>query len=275
VEGTLLASADFGAVADLDALTICVPTPLSKTRTPDLSYVMAAVSSVAEHLRPGQLVILQSTKYPGTTEEVVVPLLEERSGLRDGHDFRVGYAPERVDPGSTTSFLRNTPKLVAGIKPECRARTQQVYETVVDTVIPVSTTAIAEMAKLHENTFRAVSMPRPSSRRSPTRSTTMAAQSSSRASCSRAWPTSRTCTTRASRRRLRSCACCFCAVRTCASAIRGFLSSTPRGSSVRRTVGRGRSGGRRLRRAAHRAQPVPRRPPLGASMNARPGRQNC
>ncbi len=158
VDGTLTASTDFAAVAELDALTICVPTPLSKTRTPDLGYVMAAVGSVAEHLRAGQLVILQSTTYPGTTEEVVVPILEERSGLRVGRDFFVGYAPERVDPGNSRWNLRNTPKLVAGITPECRSRTQQIYETVVDTVQPVSSTAVAETAKLHENTFRAVNI---------------------------------------------------------------------------------------------------------------------
>jgi len=144
-------------VGELDALTICVPTPLSKTRTPDLGYVVAAAQSVAEHLRPGQLIILQSTTYPGTTEEVVVPILEQ-SGLKAGVDFHVGYAPERVDPGNPTWHLRNTPKLVAGLTEECRARTAQLYETVVDTVVPVSSTAVAETAKLHENTFRAVNI---------------------------------------------------------------------------------------------------------------------
>jgi len=157
VEGTLKATADYSAVGDLDALTICVPTPLSKTRTPDLGYVVAAAESVSEHLRPGQLIILQSTTYPGTTEEVIVPILEKR-GLRVGRDFHVGYAPERVDPGNETWHLRNTPKLVAGVTPECRARTQQVYETVVDTVNPVRSTMVAETAKLHENTFRAVNI---------------------------------------------------------------------------------------------------------------------
>jgi UDP-N-acetyl-D-glucosamine dehydrogenase len=157
VNGRLHATLDYRAVDDLDALTICVPTPLSKTRTPDLSYVVSAVESVSEHLRPGQLIILQSTTYPGTTEELVVPILE-RNGHRVGEDLFVGYAPERVDPGNRRFTLRNTPKLVAGVTPECRARTEMLYRTVVDEVVPVRTTAVAETAKLHENTFRAVNI---------------------------------------------------------------------------------------------------------------------
>ena len=113
VNGRLHASLDYAAVDELDALTICVPTPLSKTRTPDLSYVVSAVESVSEHLRPGQLIVLQSTTYPGTTEELVVPILQ-RSGRRVGEDLFVGYPPERVDPGNRRFTLRNTPKLVAG-----------------------------------------------------------------------------------------------------------------------------------------------------------------
>ena len=155
--GTLRATADYATVAELDALTICVPTPLSKTRSPELTYVVSAVESIAEHLRAGQTIILQSTTVPGTTDEVVRPILE-RSGLLVGRDVFLGYAPERVDPGNGTWNLRNTPKLVAGITAECRARTQLVYETVVDQVIPVSSTMVAETAKLHENTFRAVNI---------------------------------------------------------------------------------------------------------------------
>src|SRR5437763_9307876 len=117
-EGRLRATNDYSAVAELDALTICVPTPLSKTRTPDLNYVVAATESVAEHLRPDQLVILQSTTYPGTTEDVLKPILEG-SGLKVGEDFFLGYAPERVDPGNAVWNLRNTPKIVSGITPEC------------------------------------------------------------------------------------------------------------------------------------------------------------
>jgi len=116
VDGRLTAVDGYDAVADLDALTICVPTPLSKTRSPDLSYVVAATESVAEQLRPGQLIILQSTTTPGTTEDVLLPILE-RAGARVGEDFFLGYAPERVDPGNRHWHLRNTPKLIAGITP--------------------------------------------------------------------------------------------------------------------------------------------------------------
>ena len=157
LDGRLRASSDYSAVRGLDALTICVPTPLSKTRTPDISYVVAAAESVADNLRPGQLVVLQSTSYPGTTEEIVLPILE-RSGAKVGEDFFLGYAPERVDPGNGSYSIRNTPKLVAGVTPECRRRTELLYRQVVETVIPVSSTTVAETAKLHENTFRAVNI---------------------------------------------------------------------------------------------------------------------
>src|SRR3954471_1860854 len=157
-EGRLRATTDYAVVADLDALTICVPTPLSKTRTPDLNYVVAATQSVARHLRPGQLIILQSTTYPGTTEDVLRPVLEEAAGGKVGEDFFLGYAPERVAAGNATWNLRNTPKLVAGITDECRRRTDLVYQTVVDTTVPLRTTTVAETAKLHENTFRAVNI---------------------------------------------------------------------------------------------------------------------
>ena len=157
LEGTLTATRDFGAVSELDALTICVPTPLSKTRTPDLSYVIAATESVAANLRPGQLVVLQSTTYPGTTEEIVLPALE-RTGGKVGVDFFLGYAPERVDPGNAAFTIRSTPKLVAGVTPECLRRTELLYRQIVDVVVPVSRPIVAETAKLHENTFRAVNI---------------------------------------------------------------------------------------------------------------------
>jgi len=155
--GRLTAAGDYSTVADLDALTICVPTPLSKTRTPDISYVVAAAESVAEHLRPDQLVVLQSTTYPGTTEEIVLPILEG-SGLRVGEDFFLGYAPERVDPGNEHYAIRNTPKLVAGVTPRCLERTELLYRQIIDPVVPVSSPMVAETAKLHENTFRAVNI---------------------------------------------------------------------------------------------------------------------
>ncbi len=157
VEGKLTATTDYSAVSTLDALTICVPTPLSKTRTPDLSYVVAAAESVAEQLSPGQLVILQSTTYPGTTEQVIRPILE-RTGAVVGQDVFLGYAPERVDPGNKQWDVHTTPKLVGGVSEECLRRTKALYETIVDTVVPVSSPMVAETAKLHENTFRAVNI---------------------------------------------------------------------------------------------------------------------
>jgi UDP-N-acetyl-D-glucosamine dehydrogenase len=157
LDGRLSATTDYAAVAELDALTICVPTPLSKTRTPDLSYIVSAAESVAANLRPGQLVVLQSTTYPGTTEEIVLAILAE-TGAKVGSDFFLGYAPERVDPGNKTFTIKNTPKLVAGVTEECLRRTQLLYEQIVDQVVPVSRPIVAETAKLHENTFRAVNI---------------------------------------------------------------------------------------------------------------------
>jgi UDP-N-acetyl-D-glucosamine dehydrogenase len=157
LDGRLTATTSYDAVGELDALTICVPTPLSKTRTPDLSYVVAAAESVRGRMQPGQLVVLQSTTHPGTTEEVVLPILED-SGGRVGHDFFLGYAPERVDPGNKEYTIRSTPKLVGGVTSECRRRTELVYRQIVDHVVPVSSTMVAETAKLHENIFRAVNI---------------------------------------------------------------------------------------------------------------------
>lgn len=157
LDGRLQATSDYEAVSGLDALTICVPTPLSKTRTPDLSYIVSAAESVATNLRAGQLVVLQSTTYPGTTEEIVLPILE-RDGGKAGRDFFLGYAPERVDPGNETYTIRNTPKLVAGVTDECLRRTELLYRQIVQTVIPCASPMVAETAKLHENTFRAVNI---------------------------------------------------------------------------------------------------------------------
>ena len=157
LDGRLRAVTDYAAVRELDAVTICVPTPLSKTRTPDISYIVSAAESVAANLRPGQLVVLQSTTYPGTTEDMVLPILE-KSGGKVGEDFFLGYAPERVDPGNKQYSIRNTPKLVAGVTDECRRRTELLYRQVVEDVVPVSSTMVAETAKIHENTFRAVNI---------------------------------------------------------------------------------------------------------------------
>jgi len=157
VDGRFKPTTDYAAASELDALTICVPTPLSKTRTPDLSYIVSAAESVAAHLRNGQLVVLQSTTYPGTTEEIVLPILEAAGG-RVGRDFFLGYAPERVDPGNEEYTIKNTPKLVAGVTDECRRRTELLYSEIVDTIVPCSSTRVAETAKIHENTFRAVNI---------------------------------------------------------------------------------------------------------------------
>ena len=157
VDGRLRATSDYAAVAELDAMTICVPTPLSKTRTPDISYVVSAAEAVAENLREGQLVVLQSTTYPGTTEEIVLPILE-RHGRKVGADIFVGYAPERIDPGNKMYTIATTPKLVAGVTPQCLKQTELLYRQIVETVVPVSNTTVAETAKLHENTFRAVNI---------------------------------------------------------------------------------------------------------------------
>jgi UDP-N-acetyl-D-glucosamine dehydrogenase len=157
LDGQLHATTDYSALAELDAVTICVPTPLSKTRAPDLSYIVTAAESVAAHLRQGQLIVLQSTTHPGTTEEIVQPILE-RSGGRVGTDFFLGYAPERVDPGNKEYTLRTTPKLVSGVTEECLHRTEMLYSRIVDAVVPCSSPKVAETAKLHENTFRAVNI---------------------------------------------------------------------------------------------------------------------
>jgi UDP-N-acetyl-D-glucosamine dehydrogenase len=157
LEGSLTATSDYAIAAELDVITICVPTPLSKSRSPDLGYIVSAAESIAEHLRSGQLIVLQSTTHPGTTEEIVLPILE-RSALKVGTDFFLGYAPERVDPANETYTMRNTPKLIAGVTPECRNRIELLYKQIVDELVPVSSTMVAETAKLHENTFRAINI---------------------------------------------------------------------------------------------------------------------
>jgi UDP-N-acetyl-D-glucosamine dehydrogenase len=157
VDGQLRATSDYSSVAELDALTICVPTPLSKTQTPDISFIVAAAEAVSEQLRPGQLIVLQSTTYPGTTEDILLPILEA-GGRKVGEDFFLGYAPERVDPGNRDWDVRATPKLLAGATEECRRRTEALYRQIVATVVPVSSPAVAETAKIHENTFRAVNI---------------------------------------------------------------------------------------------------------------------
>ena len=155
--GRLSATTDPAAVAALDTINICVPTPLRKTRDPDLSFVVSAVETIAQYLRPGQLVILESTTYPGTTDEIVRPLLEKQ-GLVAGRDFFLAFSPERVDPGNETWNTRNVPKVVGGHTPVCTRLACELYSASVATVVEVSSPRVAEMVKLLENTFRAVNI---------------------------------------------------------------------------------------------------------------------
>lgn len=156
-QGRLSATTDFSALAEADTINICVPTPLRKTRDPDISYIVAAAERIVDALRPGQLVVLESTTYPGTTEEVILPMLE-RSGLEVGRDFFLAFSPERVDPGNKKWTTRNVPKVVGGHTPLCTELACLLYRACIDTVVPVSSTRIAEMVKLLENTFRSVNI---------------------------------------------------------------------------------------------------------------------
>jgi UDP-N-acetyl-D-glucosamine dehydrogenase len=156
-DGKFEATTDFARLGEADAVSICVPTPLSKTRDPDMSFVEAATRAVKENIKTGQLIILESTTYPGTTEEVVLPLLQA-GGLEAGSDFYLAFSPERVDPGNETYGVRNTPKVLGGVTPACTEMATALYAGAVDTVIPVSSASAAEMVKLLENTFRSVNI---------------------------------------------------------------------------------------------------------------------
>lgn len=151
------AGVDFGVIGRADAIVLCVPTPLRKTKDPDISYIVAASQAVAPNMRPGQLLVLESTTYPGTTEEILVPLLRER-GLQPGEHVALAFSPERVDPGNTRFGIRNTPKVVGGFTPACAAAATALYRRCCDTVHPVSSPAAAETVKLLENTFRMVNI---------------------------------------------------------------------------------------------------------------------
>jgi UDP-N-acetyl-D-glucosamine dehydrogenase len=156
-KGLFRATVDERELADVDVIDICVPTPLRKTRDPDLSYVVQAVETTARVLRKGQLVILESTTYPGTTDEIVQPALEAK-GLKAGEDFFLAFSPERVDPGNPTFQTKNIPKVVGGNNDESTRAAVTLYSQVIDTVVPVTSTRVAEMVKLLENTFRAVNI---------------------------------------------------------------------------------------------------------------------
>ena len=151
------ATQSLAALESLDTISICVPTPLRKTKDPDLSYIIAAIEAVRNHLRPGQLLILESTTYPGTTEELVLPTLE-KSGLKVGKDFFLAYSPERVDPGNRTYNTPNIPKVMGGVTPHCTKLATLLYQQFIERIVPVSSTKSAEMVKLLENTFRSVNI---------------------------------------------------------------------------------------------------------------------
>jgi UDP-N-acetyl-D-glucosamine dehydrogenase len=156
-QGRLRARQDFSDLAKCDAVIICVPTPLSKTKDPDLSMVVDAAKAIATHLRRGQLVVLESTTYPGTTEELILPILQQR-GLTVGESFFLAFSPERVDPGNAIYKTHNTPKIIGGMTPVCTRVAGTLYARAIETVIPVSSTRAAEMVKLLENTFRSVNI---------------------------------------------------------------------------------------------------------------------
>lgn len=155
--GCLHFTSDFAALDNCDAVSICVPTPLRKSRDPDISYIISATRHVREHLHAGQLIVLESTTYPGTTKELVLPELAA-TGLQVGTDFFLAFSPERIDPGNTQYGTKNTPKVVGGITSACTELAQALYATAIEQVVPVSSASVAEMTKLLENTFRAVNI---------------------------------------------------------------------------------------------------------------------
>jgi len=155
--GKFVATTDLARLREPDAISICVPTPLSKTKDPDVSYVLAATDAVKRALRRGQVVILESTTYPGTTRELMLPALEA-TGLKVGEDFFLAFSPERVDPGNPQWNTRNTPKIVGGITPACLQVATALYQPAIEQLVPVSSTEAAELVKILENTFRSVNI---------------------------------------------------------------------------------------------------------------------
>ncbi len=155
--GLLHTTKDFDVLHEVDAVIICVPTPLGKTKNPDISYIVAATEEIRKRLHPGQLIVLESTTYPGTTEEVLLPYFTS-TGLQVGRDFCLAFSPERIDPGNERHRLATTPKIVGGVTPQCTEAAEYLYQQVTATVVPVSSSGVAEMAKLLENTFRAVNI---------------------------------------------------------------------------------------------------------------------
>jgi len=153
----LRATTDFSLLAETDTVEICVPTPLRKTRDPDVSFIVSAVEQIRKTLHRTQLIVLESTTYPGTTEELILPMLEE-TGLKVGEDFYLAFSPERVDPGNPRYNTKNIPKVVGGITPRCTEIASTLYRQTLESVIEVRSTQVAEMVKLLENTFRSVNI---------------------------------------------------------------------------------------------------------------------
>jgi UDP-N-acetyl-D-glucosamine dehydrogenase len=156
-EGLIEATTDFSRLTECGAISICVPTPLSKSKDPDVSFIEAATQEIKRYLQPGQLVVLESTSYPGTTEELVQPQLEQTK-LSVGEGFYLAFSPERVDPGNAQWNVRNTPKVIGGATPECTRRAVALYSRAIQTVLPLSSMMAAEMVKLLENSFRAINI---------------------------------------------------------------------------------------------------------------------
>ena len=155
--GHLKATTDFSVLADCDTVNICVPTPLRKTRDPDISYIVASVEEIAKYMHPQMLVVLESTTYPGTTEEVILPMLA-RDDFRVGEHFYLAFSPERVDPGNPRFNTKNIPKVVGGVTPRCTEVASALYAGALSTIVPVSSAKVAETVKLLENTFRSVNI---------------------------------------------------------------------------------------------------------------------
>jgi len=156
--GHLKATSDFSTLSEMDAVSICVPTPLRKTGDPDLSFIVSVANSLKQFVHPGMVIVLESTTYPGTTRELILPKLCEEGGLEVGRDFFLAFSPERVDPGREDWTTINTPKVIGGITPQCLEVAQAWYCQALQTVVPVSSAEVAEMAKLLENTFRMINI---------------------------------------------------------------------------------------------------------------------
>ncbi len=155
--GMFNVTSDFSILQEVDTISICVPTPLNKTKDPDVSYIINATEWIKKYLHPDQLIVLESTTYPGTTDEVLLPLLQG-TNLQVGRDFFLAFSPERIDPGNTTYRLHNTPRILGGVTPQCTAVAMALYQQIIATIVPVSSSRTAEMVKLLENTFRAVNI---------------------------------------------------------------------------------------------------------------------